>query len=123
MYCDASAEPWSKNWNMYTYVTKELPEIVEKYFHVAKGIRSISGHSMGGNGSLMIAARNPDTYRSVSAFAPICYVSHANSMFTSNAMKAYFSNKPELVKTFDCSEIISKAKNMPDGLVDFGTHD
>ena len=32
---------------MYTYITKELPELVEKYFHVAKGVRSITGGSMG----------------------------------------------------------------------------
>jgi len=42
---------------MYSYVTKELPAVVEKYFHVKKGVRSITGHSMGGNGSLMMAAR------------------------------------------------------------------
>ena len=72
MYCNATVEPWSKNFNMYTYITYELPQIVETYFDVAKGVRSITGHSMGGNGSLMIAARNPSLYKSVSAFAPIC---------------------------------------------------
>jgi S-formylglutathione hydrolase len=24
-YVDAEAEPWNKNFNMYTYITKELP--------------------------------------------------------------------------------------------------
>ena len=70
-YCNATAEPWSKNFNMYTYIVEELPKIVESYFPVQKGVRSIIGHSMGGNGSLLIAARNPDLYKSVSAFAPI----------------------------------------------------
>ena len=31
----------------------------------------IFGHSMGGHGALMLALRNPEIYRSVSAFAPI----------------------------------------------------
>jgi S-formylglutathione hydrolase len=123
MYCDATAEPWSKNFNMYTYITKELPEVVEKYFHVAKGVRSIVGHSMGGNGALMIAARNPDAYRSVSAFAPICNQSTGKSNFCNNAMKAYFANDTEKAKTFDCSEVIKSAAKVPVGLVDFATHD
>lgn len=104
MYCDATAEPWSKNFNMYTYITEELPQIVEKYFHVAKGVRSIVGHSMGGNGALMIAARNPNLYKSVSAFAPICNSSTGKSDFCNNAMKAYFANDLEKAKNFDCSE-------------------
>ena len=123
MYCDATAEPWNKNFNMYTYISKELPEVVEKYFHVAKGVRSITGHSMGGNGSLMIAARNPDLYKSVSAFAPICSQSTGKNGFTNNAMKAYFSNLPEQAKLFDCTEQIKSATKVPVGLVDFATHD
>jgi S-formylglutathione hydrolase len=89
---------------MYTYITKELPELVEKYFHVAKGVRSITGGSMGGNGAIMIAARNPDLYRSFSAFAPICSPTAEGSGFCENAMKAYFSNEPEKAKLYDASE-------------------
>jgi len=94
-YCNATAEPWSKNFNMYTYVTEELPAVVERYFHVSSERKSIMGHSMGGNGALNIAARNPDSYKSVSAFAPISNSSDENSQFCGNAMKAYFANKPE----------------------------
>lgn len=122
-YVNASAEPWSKNFNMYTYITKELPAIVEKYFHVASDRRSILGHSMGGNGALMMAARNPEMYKSVSAFAPICNQSSEQSKFCKMAMDNYFAGKPELAKTFDCSEVIRSAKSIPVGLVDMGTHD
>lgn len=108
---------------MYTYITKELPEVVESYFHVAKGVRSITGHSMGGNGSLMIAARNPDLYKSVSAFAPICSVSNENSQFCKRAMKAYFADNIENSKKFDCVFAIKQATVLPVGLVDFGTSD
>lgn len=61
---------------------------------------------MGGNGSLMIAARNPELYKSVSAFAPICSVSNENSQFNSRAMKAYFGSNVEQVKLYDCAEAI-----------------
>jgi S-formylglutathione hydrolase len=56
---------------MYTYIVEELPELVTQFFHVSKDNKSIMGHSMGGNGALNIAARNPGMFKSVSAFAPI----------------------------------------------------
>lgn len=78
---------------------------------------------MGGNGSLMIAARNPDLYKSVSAFAPISNPTSKDSSFSVEAMNHYFANNLEAAKDFDCSIAIRKASKLPDGLVDFGTHD
>ena len=69
-YVDATSEPWSQNYNMYSYVTQELPKLIESNFSVTS-LKSIAGHSMGGMGALAIAFRNPDAYASVSAFAPI----------------------------------------------------
>ena len=88
---------------MYTYITEELPHVVESYFPVQKGVRSIIGHSMGGNGSLMIAARNPDKYKSVSAFAPICNPSSKESSFSVEAINRYFANNTQAAENFDCS--------------------
>ena len=70
-YLDATEAPWSAAYNMYTYVTRELREVVESNFLVDGGRRGIFGHSMGGHGALVIALRNPRAYGSVSAFAPI----------------------------------------------------
>jgi S-formylglutathione hydrolase len=70
-YVNATQEPWSKNYNMYDYVVKELPKLVNENFGVDPDRKSISGHSMGGHGALMIALRNPGQYQSVSAFSPI----------------------------------------------------
>ena len=58
-------------YRMDTYVTEELPALVEAHFPVLRDVRGIFGHSMGGHGALALALRNPDRYRSVSAFAPI----------------------------------------------------
>ena len=71
-YLDAEAEPWRRNYRMYSYVTRELPALVEGRFPVATDRRGVFGHSMGGHGALVAALRNPQLYRSVSAFAPIC---------------------------------------------------
>jgi S-formylglutathione hydrolase len=70
-YVDATAAPWSTNYRMYSYVTRELPEIVEAHLPVRPGAVGIFGHSMGGHGALTLALRNPERYKSVSAFAPI----------------------------------------------------
>ena len=60
---------------MYTYITWELPALVESTFSskLIAGKRSISGHSMGGHGAITLALKNPGMYTSVSAFAPISH--------------------------------------------------
>lgn len=123
-YCNATQEPWKKNFNMYTYITEELPKFVETYFHVSSK-KSIMGHSMGGNGAVMITARNPTAFKSFSAFAPICAATHTESYYSAPALTAYFGSL-EAAREFDGSEVIrSKGKGfkLPNGLVDFGTAD
>lgn len=70
-YIDATAEPWATNYRMFSYITDELPGIIDANFPTQKGKRSIFGHSMGGHGALTIALKQPDKWKSVSAFAPI----------------------------------------------------
>lgn len=75
-YVDATEAPWSANYNMYSYVQREL--LPSLFADGALGARldasrvSITGHSMGGHGALTLYLKNPDFYKSVSAFAPIC---------------------------------------------------
>jgi S-formylglutathione hydrolase len=71
-YVDATAAPWSTHYRMYSHVTRELPAIIAANFPGDIDRQGIFGHSMGGHGALVCALRNPDVYRSVSAFAPIC---------------------------------------------------
>lgn len=70
-YVNATQQPWSKNYRMYDYVVNELPGVVEPILNMIDGARGIFGHSMGGHGALTLALREPDTFKSVSAFAPI----------------------------------------------------
>mmetsp|Transcript_20170 Transcript_20170/g.43228 ORF Transcript_20170/g.43228 Transcript_20170/m.43228 type:complete len:698 (+) Transcript_20170:43-2136(+) len=72
-YVDAAREPYAKHYGMYSYVTEELPAFLEEEFGVGgDGLRSVSGHSMGGHGALTIALKDPAGWASVSAFSPIC---------------------------------------------------
>nr|XP_020764657.1 S-formylglutathione hydrolase [Odocoileus virginianus texanus] len=71
-YVDATEDPWKTNYRMYSYVTKELPQLINDNFPVDPQRMSVFGHSMGGHGALICALKNPGKYKSVSAFAPLC---------------------------------------------------
>jgi S-formylglutathione hydrolase len=70
-YLDATVEPWSRHYRMYSYITRELPALIEAGFGADPKRTGIFGHSMGGHGALTIWLKNPGRYASVSAFAPI----------------------------------------------------
>lgn len=70
-YLNATQAPWRQHYRMYDYVTRELPEVVFAEFPGDRERQGIFGHSMGGHGALTIGLKNPGTYRSLSAFAPI----------------------------------------------------
>lgn len=71
-YLNATQAPWDQHFQMYDYMTQELPQLIGAQFPAADMMRqSIMGHSMGGHGALVCALRNPGHYRSVSALAPI----------------------------------------------------
>ncbi len=70
-YVDATAEPWSRHYRMFSYVTGELPELVGRHFPADIARRGVFGHSMGGHGALTIALTQPERWRSLSAFSPI----------------------------------------------------
>ena len=70
-YVDATRAPWDGAYRMYSYVARELPDLVAAEFPVDAGRLGIFGHSMGGHGALVVGLRNPERFRSVSAFAPI----------------------------------------------------
>ena len=72
-YVDATEAPWSPHFRMQDYIIRDLPEFLTSTFAIDADRQAISGHSMGGHGALTLAMRNPDRYRSVSAFAPICH--------------------------------------------------
>jgi S-formylglutathione hydrolase len=74
-YVDATERPWNGHYRMFSYVTRELPALIDAHFPTDPTRRGVSGHSMGGHGALVAALRRPDVFRSCSAFAPIAAAS------------------------------------------------
>ena len=103
-YVDATQSPWSPHFRMYSYVTRDLIEAVEGSFPLDGSRRGISGHSMGGHGALTIALRNPDLFRSVSAFAPI--VAPLQCPWGEKAMTAYLGPDRSLWRAHDATALI-----------------
>ncbi|MDA5557320.1 S-formylglutathione hydrolase [Shimia sp. MMG029] len=71
-YVNATQKPWAPHFNMWDYISEELPSFLQEYAPLDMSRQSIMGHSMGGHGALTLAMALPGRYRSVSAFAPIC---------------------------------------------------
>lgn len=116
-YIDASKDPWSKNYRMETYLTKELPELVFKGFNELDGSRvSIAGHSMGGHGALTLFLKNPGKYKSVSAWAPICNPSQCP--WGEKAFSGYIGDNKEEWKKHDATELVKSWKGPLNCLID-----
>lgn len=126
-YVNATQEPFNKNYKMYDYITKELPDLVfndEQFKDSIDGSRvSLSGHSMGGHGALTLFLKNPGKYKSVSAFAPISHPIKAP--WGIKAFTGYFgADNTELWKQHDATELVAKYNGpTPDILIDVGKGD
>jgi S-formylglutathione hydrolase len=106
-YVDATEDPWARHFRMYSYVRDELRETVQAELPVDGDRLGIFGHSMGGHGALMLALRNPDIYRSVSAFAPIAAPSRCP--WGEKAFTGYLGEDREAWKAYDSSELVGRA--------------
>jgi S-formylglutathione hydrolase len=120
-YVDATEAPWANNYRMYSYVTKELPAVVEADLPAMSGATGIFGHSMGGHGALTLALRNPSLYKSVSAFAPI--VAPMQCPWGQKAFSNYLGADQETWRQYDASELVAKQAFPTHILIDQGTAD
>ncbi|XP_073298234.1 S-formylglutathione hydrolase [Primulina huaijiensis] len=109
-YLNATQDKW-KNWQMYDYVVKELPELLTENFPQLDTSRaSIFGHSMGGHGALTIYLKNLDKYKSVSAFAPIA--NPMNCPWGHKAFSGYLGGDKTDWEEYDATFLISKFNNV-----------
>lgn len=120
-YVNATEDPWRVNYRMYDYISEEIPALVADAFPVQTERSSIFGHSMGGHGALTIALRNPDRYRSVSAFSPI--VAPSRCPWGEKALGNYLGNNIEDWKNYDSCELIRSGAGQLPMLVDQGGAD
>lgn len=122
-YLNATEDPWRANYQMYSYVTDELPRSVLAEFPADRERQGISGHSMGGHGALSIGLANPQTYRSISAFAPV-----ANPMqcpWGKKAFSHYLGADNSRWRAYDSTELAASVAQKPTNpiLVDQGLAD
>ena len=120
-YVNATQPPWAPHYRMYDYVAVELVDVVNANLPVDPQRKSISGHSMGGHGALMVGTRNADRYRSISAFAPIS--SASRSAWGRNALSAYLGQDEQAWLEYDASEVIRSSPSRHELLVDQGLED
>lgn len=120
-YVDATQEPWAAHFRMRSYVEDELPALVAGAFPVDMGAQGITGHSMGGHGALTIALRNPDRFRSCTAFAPI--VAPSQVPWGQKALGGYLGGDRAAWRAHDAVALIENGARLPDLLVDQGEAD
>jgi len=108
-YVDATEPGWSAHYKMYSYVTKELPELVAAHLPADLRLFSIFGHSMGGHGALTVAFKDPTRFASVSAFAPICHPSHPDCAWGQKGLKGYLGEDKETWKAYDACELMESS--------------
>lgn len=120
-YINATTVPWNKNYHMYDYVTEELPTLLEKELPLITGVKSISGHSMGGHGALICALKKAGEYRSVSAFAPIC--NPTKSDWGRNCFESYLGKETGPWEKYDATKLVEAGARVGSILIDQGTAD
>jgi len=120
-YVDATQEKWRSHYQMYSYVVRELPALIADNFPVQPEKMGIFGHSMGGHGALVCALRNPELYKSVSAFAPIA--APMRCPWGQKAFSNYLGADKESWRNYDASKLVLSAKFNRPILIDQGTAD
>jgi len=122
-YLDATEPKWANNYRMYSYITQELVEVINSNFPVDPLKKSICGHSMGGHGALTIAFKNPESYKSVSAFSPICHPMECP--WGQKAFSGYLGPDQTKWKEYDATALMQEKGPfpLPNILIDQGTAD
>lgn len=120
-YVNATQQPWRKHYQMYDYITRELPELIEANLPIVPDAKSIAGHSMGGHGALICALKKPERYRSVSAFSPICHPTECD--WGKGCFTAYLGEDKQSWLEYDATALIYSGARVNDILIDQGVAD
>ena len=123
-YLDATEAPWSAHYRMYSYVARELPDLVTSLFPVDGGRIGLLGHSMGGHGALTIGLKHPERFRSLSALAPIA--APTQCPWGQKALPRYLGPDPDSWRPYDATELMRdlvSAAGRPPLLIDQGLDD
>ena len=120
-YLNATQDPWARHFQMWSYITEELPQALFKRFALDEARQAITGHSMGGHGALTIAMSVPGRFASVSAFAPIC--NPMESEWGRKQFTAYLGDNTAMWEAHDASVLMRERGFAGPILIDTGTAD
>ncbi|WP_243611453.1 S-formylglutathione hydrolase [Shimia aestuarii] len=120
-YVNATQEPWAKHFNMWDYITEDLPSMLQENLPLDMTRQAITGHSMGGHGALTMAMSLPGRFRSVSAFAPIC--NPTGSDWGRKQLSAYLGDDESTWAAHDASLLMTEKGFDGPVLIDQGTED
>ena len=120
-YLNATREPWKRNYQMYDYIVDELPTALRTELSIYSDQQSIMGHSMGGHGAITMALKNPDRYKSVSAFSPI--VSPMNCPWGIKAFSNYLGGDVNDWLKYDSTELMRVSQTSIPMMIDQGSQD
>lgn len=121
MYLNATEKPWAEHYQMYSYITEELPSLIAEQFRADMNRQGIFGHSMGGHGAMTIALKNPDRFKSCSAFAPI--VNPLTADWTQDAFEKYLGADRAKWREYDACALVEDGARFPEFLIDQGKAD
>ncbi|EKF59762.1 S-formylglutathione hydrolase [Agrobacterium albertimagni AOL15] len=121
MYLNATEKPWAEHYQMYSYITEELPALIAEQFRADMSRQGIFGHSMGGHGAMTIALKNPDRFKSCSAFAPI--VNPLTADWTQDAFEKYLGPDRAKWREYDACALVEDGARFPEFLIDQGKAD
>lgn len=120
-YLNATQAPWAEHYQMYDYVTEELPALIAEQFRADMSRQGIFGHSMGGHGAMTIVLKHPDRFKSCSAFAPIVAPSSAD--WSSGAFEKYLGADRATWRAYDACALVEDGHRFPAFLIDQGKAD
>jgi S-formylglutathione hydrolase len=121
-YLDATQAPWSSSYRMYSYILNELPQVIAESFpEVDLDRQGIMGHSMGGHGALTMGLKSPETYRTVSAFAPI--VAPMQVPWGQKAFSGYLGEDRAAWESYDATALVRSGRRTTRILIDQGSSD
>ena len=121
-YVDAIESPWNAHYRMCSYM-QELRELVINELPINASQTGIVGHSLGGHGALILALRNPQLFKSVSAIAPIA--APTQCPWGKEAFAGYLCADQASWQQYDASALMASMRTLfPSGiLLDQGLSD
>ncbi len=121
-YLTATEAPWRPHFSMDSYIVSELQQLVLANFPMIDSTRQgILGHSMGGHGALTLHLKNPQLYRSASAFSPI--VNPSAVPWGQKAFSHYLGSDESTWQTYDATRLVTHSPSDATLLIDTGDAD